>query len=333
MATQLPTTSSFLIRRKEFIPAYLQTYAKGGIKEKVEMVQTLLLECTACPRLCKVNRKENRVGVCVTGRYAKVSSAFPHFGEEDCLRGGNGSGTIFFTYCNLKCVFCQNFSISRQGKEGKEVTPEELAEIMLYLQDAGCHNINLVTTEHVVPQIVEAIPHAIKKGLKIPIVYNTSAYDSPESLKLMEGIVDIYMPDFKFMSRELSKKYLVAEDYPDHATFAIREMDRQVGPLSLDEKGLALRGVLLRHLIMPGFVSDTFQILEWIRENLGKDTYINLMDQYYPAGMVTKGRYPELSRTLSAEEYEASVRYALSLGLTRLDKRSRRFPFPKTLPL
>jgi len=277
----------FLCNREDFIPAYLKSYDKGILERKVDKALKILENCEVCPRRCNVNRVKNKLGICRIGRYAKVSSFFPHFGEEDCLRGWNGSGTIFFSFCNLKCVFCQNFEVSWIG-EGIEVGPKEIAKMMIILQEKGCHNINLVTPEHVVPQILEAIPFAIEMGLNLPIVYNTSSYDSIESLKLMEGIVDIYMPDFKFFTPKLAKFYLTAEDYPKVAMAAIKEMHSQVGELKFDENGLALRGVLLRHLVMPGFLNETKKIMKWVANEISKDTYVNLMDQYYPAGMVLK---------------------------------------------
>lgn len=219
---------------------------------------------------------------------------------------------------------CQNFDISRLNIGGVPTPPERLAEMMLELQARGCHNINLVTPEHVVPQIVEALPIAIERGLRLPIVYNTSAYDSLESLELMEGLVDIYMPDFKYWDPAKARKYLKAEDYPEAARRAILEMHRQVGDLVFDENGLALRGVLVRHLVMPGALDDTREILRWIAENLGRDTYVNIMDQYHPAGLVNETRYPELNRPITAEEYQTALRYAREFGLWRLDERWRR---------
>jgi putative pyruvate formate lyase activating enzyme len=288
----------FLCNREDFIPAYLKSYDKGILERKVDKALKILENCEVCPRKCNVNRVKNKLGICRIGRYAKVSSFFPHFGEEDCLRGWNGSGTIFFSFCNLKCVFCQNFEVSWIG-EGIEVGPKEIAKMMIILQEKGCHNINLVTPEHVVPQILEAIPFAIEMGLNLPIVYNTSSYDSIESLKLMEGIVDIYMPDFKFFTPKFAKFYLTAEDYPKVAMAAIKEMHSQVGELKFDENGLALRGVLLRHLVMPGFLSETRKIMKWVANEISKDTYVNLMDQYYPAGMVLK--QPEKYKKLQEE--------------------------------
>jgi putative pyruvate formate lyase activating enzyme len=281
-----------------------------------------LEDCTACPRDCHVNRLENRWSACKTGRYALVSSFFAHFGEEDCLRGWRGSGTIFFSHCNLRCVFCQNYEISQAIKPTAEegVSPGGLAAMMLTLQEQGCHNINFVTPEHVVPQIVEALALAIPAGLRLPLVYNTSAYDSLESLELMNGLVDIYMPDFKYWSNEASHRYLKAADYPEVARRTIRAMYEQVGPLRFDEEGLATRGLLIRHLVMPGGLDETRAILDWIAAELGRDAYVNLMDQYYPAGRVGRDSFPEINRRLSPSEFDDARRFAIDLGL-RLDER------------
>src|SRR5881628_1738348 len=231
------------------------TASAVNFPEKIQTALKALEDCRMCPRDCSVNRLENRWAACKTGRYAIVDCYFAHFGEEYCLRGWNGSGTIFFSHCNLRCVFCQNYDISQGIKAGPAArgsTPEEIAGMMLSLQRRGCHNINFVPPEHVAPQIVEAVAAAIDHGLHLPIVYNTSAYDSLESVALMDGIVDIYMPDFKYWSTERSKKYMQAENYPDAARAAVKAMHEQVGPLVLDENGLAVRGVLVRHLVMPG---------------------------------------------------------------------------------
>jgi putative pyruvate formate lyase activating enzyme len=252
-----------------------------------------------------------------------VSSAFAHFGEEDCLRGWHGSGTIFFAHCNLRCVFCQNHDISqgvRPGPAAPGLPAARLATIMLALQEQGCHNINFVTPEHVVPQVLEAVAAAAALGLRLPLVYNTSAYDSLDSLALLDGVIDIYMPDLKYWSAASSHRYLKAEDYPDVARAAIREMHRQVGELVLDERGIAQRGILLRHLVMPGGLDETRAILEWVASTLGPGTYVNLMDQYRPAGVVSRARYPELARRLSPAEYRDAVATARDLGL-RLDAR------------
>jgi putative pyruvate formate lyase activating enzyme len=258
-----------------------------------------------------------------------VTSWHPHFGEEDCLRGWNGSGTVFFGHCNLRCVFCQNHEISqglRPGPATPGVTPAHLAGIMLSLQERGCHNINLVTPEHVVPQVLEALALAVEWGLNLPIVYNTSAFDGPECLTLLDGVVDIYMPDFKFWSPERGRRYLRADDYPATARTAIRAMHRQVGTLTINQDGLATRGVLLRHLVMPGALDDTRAILGWVANELGTDTYVNLMAQYRPAGRVTRGGYPEIARRLEADELARAYAIAREVGLERLDGRSRRRP-------
>jgi putative pyruvate formate lyase activating enzyme len=288
-----------------------------------------LAECRACPRDCGVNRLEDKWAACKTGRYAIVSSHFPHFGEEDCLRGWRGSGTIFFGHCNLRCVFCQNYDISQairpgsggQGHGAGGHRPETIAAMMLELQDHGSHNINFVTPEHVVPQVIEAVAAAVDRGLALPIVYNTSAYDALESIQLMDGIVDIYMPDFKYWSPERSRTYLKAENYAEAACAAIEAMHRQVGFLVVDADGLAKRGLIVRHLVMPGALEETKAILQWIVDRLGRDTYVNLMDQYYPAGKVGPAQYPELNRRLTSREFNEARGIARDLGLRRLDVR------------
>jgi putative pyruvate formate lyase activating enzyme len=277
--------------------------------------------CVVCPRGCKVDRRADVAGLCAIGRHAVVASYFPHFGEEDCLRGRRGSGTIFFSGCNLRCVFCQNHDISWKV-QGELVRPERLAEMMLELQAIGCHNINWVTPEHVVPQILEALPDAFDEGLELPIVYNTSAYDSLDSLSLMEGIVDVYMPDFKLWTNEAARRYLKRADYADVARQTIVEMNRQVGDLVLDERGMARRGLIVRHLIMPGLLEETESILRFVAEELGTGTYVNLMAQYYVSGTVGQnGQYEEIARGIHREEYEQALALANELGL-RLDPRS-----------
>jgi len=304
-------------------PAYANL-DREDLYDRARRAVATLEECRACPRDCAVNRLEDERSVCRTGRHAVVSSCFAHFGEEDCLRGWRGSGTIFFGHCNLRCVFCQNFEISQgiREEEARGTTPERLARMMLELQAAGCHNVNFVTPEHVVPQVIEAVALAVDFGLKLPLVYNTSAYDSPESLELLDGLVDVYMPDFKLWSAERSRRYLKAEDYPEVARAAIAEMHRQVGPLELDADGLARRGVLLRHLVMPGCLDETRAILEWTARELGPETYVNLMDQYRPAGRISRERYPELDRRVTSAEYREALAIAGHLGL-RLDERNR----------
>jgi putative pyruvate formate lyase activating enzyme len=307
------------IQSTQVEPAY-RRLPREELKRRVENGLKLLAACTVCPRDCEVDRLQNEFAVCKTGRYAQVASHAPHFGEENCLRGRRGSGTIFFSYCNLRCVFCQNFDISWEGN-GVGVQPERLAEMMLELQDMGCHNINFVTPEHVVPQILEALLIAIARGLRLPLVYNTSAYDSMDSLRLLDGIVDIYMPDFKFWDREMARKYAKAPDYPEVARRTIKEMHRQVGELVLDEEGVAVRGVLLRHLVMPGNVAGTREICRWIAGELSPNTHVNIMAQYHPAGKVSRTEYAEIARRITPAEYAQALREAEEAGLRRLDSR------------
>lgn len=326
-------------------PSYLDL----GLEElrgRAEEAVAGLVSCRSCPRNCEVDRLKDRWSACKTGRYAVVTSAFPHLGEEDCLRGWNGSGTIFFGHCNLRCVFCQNYDISqglepgpprprpsrsapglaRRSESGGRQTvgtrgtpPEELAALMLGLQNMGCHNINFVTPEHVVPQVLEALVHAVEGGLRLPLVYNTSAYDAMESLALLDGVVDIYMPDVKLLNPGLSGRYFKAENYPSVAKSALREMHRQVGPLMMDARGLARRGVLIRHLVMPGLPGESEAVFRWIADELGSNTYVNVMAQYRPGGVVDAGRYTELNRPLRNDEFRTALESARRAGLTRLD--------------
>ena len=310
------------------VPSYLHLDS-AELRRRAQEAVAALANCRLCPRDCGADRLQEKWSACKTGRYARVSSAFPHFGEEDCLRGWNGSGTIFFAHCNLRCVFCQNFDISqaiRPGEPDEAMRPDQIAGLMLSLQAAGCHNINFVTPEHVVPQVMEAVVPAVEQGLRLPIVYNTSAYDSLESLAWMDGVVDIYMPDFKLWSQPASKTYLKAEEYPDAARATIKEMHRQVGPLVLDADGLATRGLIIRHLVMPGMLDETRAILTWVARELGSDTYVNLMDQYYPAGKVSAKTYGEINRRLDRSELAEAQAIARELGLTRLDERD---PHPR----
>jgi putative pyruvate formate lyase activating enzyme len=310
------------IASSDFRPAYTRL-SRAELEQRVERALAELADCRACPRDCGVDRLAGKWAACKTGRYAVVGSWFPHFGEEDCLRGWNGSGTIFFSHCNLRCVFCQNYDISQGVKPQAEPgeRPETIARMMLALQRRGCHNINFVTPEHVVPQVIEALVVAIGEGLKLPIVYNTSAYDAVKSLELMDGLVDIYMPDFKYWTTERSRTYMKAADYPEAARAAIVEMHRQVGALVVDEEGLAKRGLIVRHLVMPGFLDETRAILTWVAEELGPDTYVNLMDQYVPSGKVGGGRYAEIDRPLTPEEFREARAMAAELGLRNLDRR------------
>ena len=315
---------SFLLQSYE--PAYLSVLRAGGLEQRVTSALHELEDCRACPRNCGVNRLENQTRACHTGRHAIVASAFPHFGEEDCLRGWRGSGTIFFGLCNLRCSFCQNWDIS-QKRSGRECTAEQIASLMIELQDLGCHNVNFVTPEHVAPQVIEAIAAAVPRGLRVPIVYNTSAYDALSSLRLLDGLVDIYMPDFKFWSPETALRLAKARDYPERAREAILEMHRQVGPLKIGTDGLARRGVLVRHLVMPGQTEEAAAIFEWLAREVSPDTYVNIMGQYrpeYQVGEIAANgsvKYPEIRRRPSTEEMAAAYEAARRAGLWRFDER------------
>lgn len=314
---------SFLL--DPFEPAYLQLYREGRLAERVEAALQELASCHACPRECGVDRLADETKVCRIGRYAWVTGAFPHHGEENCLRGWGGSGTIFFSSCNLGCVFCQNWDTSQQ-RSGSECRPEQLAALMLELQEQGCHNVNLVTPEHVVPQAIEALALAAPR-LRIPIVYNSSAYDALSSLRLLDGLVDIYMPDFKFWQPETAAHLAKAKDYPERAREAILEMHRQVGPLRFGPDGVARRGVLVRHLVMPGQTEEAAAIFEWLAREVSPDTYLNIMGQYRPAYRVGTAahdgspRYPEIRRPPSHREMEAAYAAARRAGLSRFDTR------------
>lgn len=255
------------------------------------------------------------MGVCKVGKLPKVSSYNPHFGEESPLVGTHGSGTIFITSCNLGCVFCQNYDISHLG-EGYEVSFERFAQMMIELQNMGCHNINFVTPTHVVPQILEALPIAIRDGLKIPLVYNTGGYDFVETLQLLEGVFDIYMPDFKFFDNDVAAKLCKARDYPQVVMKAIKEMHRQVGDLVLNEHGIAERGLIVRHLIMPDGLAGTRKVVEFLARKISRNTYVNIMDQYHPCGLAHK--YPEINRRITAEEFEIAIQIAHEEGIGRL---------------
>jgi putative pyruvate formate lyase activating enzyme len=283
-------------------PSYLNL-TEGQWKERIEKALSLLESCEVCPHRCGVNRLKGGLGFCKTGKNAIVDSYFSHRGEEKPIRGYRGSGTVFFSYCNMRCVYCQNYQISQLG-EGREVSPEELAEMFLELQAMGCHNLNLVTPSHVVPQILSALYLAVKKGFKLPIVYNTSSFDSLESLMLLEGIVDIYLADLKYADREVARRYSKVKNYPEVAMAAIREMHRQVGDLILDERGIAVRGLLIRHLVLPNGLAGTEKVAEFLG-SLSKNMAVNVMDQYYPSYMAWK--YPELSRRITQREYHQAL--------------------------
>ncbi len=305
-----------------FEPAYLALHRRGELRRRASAAIEDLERCVFCPRRCGADRLAGPPATCSTGRHARVASSFAHFGEEDCLRGWGGSGTLFFSLCSLRCVFCMNYDISQQGG-GAEIPPEQLARLMLALQAQGCHNINLVSPEHVAPQILEALPIAVDGGLRLPIVYNTSGYDAPESLRLMDGVVDIYMPDFKIWEPAVALKYLMAAGYPEAARRAILEMHRQVGDLVLDENGLARRGLLVRHLVLPGGIAGTRDIMEFLAREVSPHTYVNIMDQYHPAWKAASGGYREIDRPITEQEYQEAISAARLAGLHRLDDRRR----------
>jgi len=299
-------------------PAYLQAEREGILKERVEALMAFYDNCHLCPRNCRVNRNRGQTGVCQAGSKVKVSSAFPHFGEEAPLVGRGGSGTIFFSHCSLRCVFCQNYTISIQG-EGVEISDEQLAEVMLRVQSFGCHNINLVTPTHYVPNIIRAVRIAGQRGLKLPLVYNTGGYDNPEVIELLDGLVDIYLPDLKYSDPSQAAQYSEeAYNYPHYAKLAIKEMYRQVGDLVTEERGVAKRGLILRHLVLPNRVSGTKEVVKFIAEELSTNTYVNLMNQYRPEYRAKE--FPAIARRLKREEFEEALAWARQYGLKRLDR-------------
>jgi len=304
-------------------PAYLQALETGVLKRRVNQGLEALADCTLCPRRCGVNRVAGETGTCKTGRRAVVASYNAHFGEETPLVGRNGSGTIFFSNCSLQCNFCQNYEISHLG-EGRALSDDQLAAIMLELQQTGCHNINLVTPSHVVPQILAAVHLAAHEGLVVPLVYNCSGYDRVETLQLLDGVVDIYMPDFKFWLPSVARDTCNAPDYPDLAKQALLEMHRQVGDLAIDKaSGLAYKGILVRHLVLPGGLAGTAKIMAFLADSLSRNTYVNVMSQYRPCGRARE--MPALAVSLSPAEYDQAVRAAKAAGITRLDNPRRVF--------
>jgi len=301
---------------EDFKPGYLKLYHSKELFKRIEILNQALSSCQLCPRKCKVNRLKDEKGICKTGRLACVSSFGPHFGEEAPLVGTGGSGTIFFTHCNLGCIFCQNYDISHLG-EGYPVEDEELAEIMLRLKRMGCHNINFVTPTHVVAQILRALPIAIEKGLDLPLVYNTGGYDLVSTLKFLDGVFDIYMPDFKYSDPEVAKKLSDAPEYPEVAKSALREMHRQTGDLITDKKGVAQRGLIIRHLVLPENLAGTEEVMKFISSEISKDSYVNVMDQYHPAYKAKD--FPALNRRITSQEYNDALNMAKKHGLHRLD--------------
>jgi putative pyruvate formate lyase activating enzyme len=307
-------------------PAYLALHREGRLAERAASARGALESCRLCPRGCDARRLDGRTGTCGIGRNAVVSSAFPHLGEEDCLRGRRGSGTVFFAGCGLRCAFCQNADVSWL-RLGEEHDAEDLAAVFLGLQERGCHNLNLVTPSHVVPQLLEAVALAAGRGLCLPIVYNSSGYDTVETLRLLDGVVDVYMPDFKFWRPGTAERYAAAPDYPERARAAVLEMHRQTGPLRFGSDGLARRGVLVRHLVLPGLVEESGAIFEWLAREVSPDTYVNVMGQYRPEGRVgapdrdARPLFAEIDRRPRAWEIECAREAALRAGLRRLDER------------
>lgn len=299
------------------MPSYIETYKKGELHKRIEKAYGILNRCWICPWECGVNRLAGELGECNTGERPIISDYMPHFGEEAPLVGTNGSGAIFIAYCNLKCVFCQTYDISHLG-EGTEVSLERFAEIMVSLQQNGCHNINFITPSHVVPQILGALPLAIENGLRIPLIYNTGGYDSMDALELLDGIFDVYMPDFKFWDPEITERFLGVKDYPEVAKVAIREMHRQVGDLDLDNQGIAQRGLIVRHLVMPGAMAGTREIMRFLVKEISPNTYVNIMGHYRLCDVAE--RYPELNRSITREEYKNALDIAKDEGITRLDQ-------------
>jgi len=297
-------------------PSYIKLYETGELQKRIDALNMILEDCHLCPRNCRVNRFKGEKGVCRVGSLPMVSSFHAHFGEEKPLVGRYGSGTIFLTYCNLKCLFCQNYDISHLG-EGREVSLKELGDMMISLMRQGCHNINFVTPTHQTAQIVSALPYAIERGLGIPLVYNCGGYEFLETIKLLDGIFDIYMPDFKYGSNESAKKLSAAPDYVEITKVAIKEMHKQVGDLKMDKRGIAERGLLIRHLVLPEGLAGTWEVMKFIATEISKNTYINIMDQYRPCYKAFE--HPPMNRRITGEEFEEAVRIAREEGLGRLD--------------
>ncbi|MDH4068584.1 MAG: radical SAM protein [Dehalococcoidia bacterium] len=297
--------------------AYLKLYRHGKLRERVDTALSLLESCSLCPRSCGANRLANDIGKCRTSSQAIVSSYGAHFGEEAPLVGRYGSGTIFFANCNLECLFCQNYSISQLG-EGRKVSKEELADIMLAIQAQGCHNINLVSPTHVVPQILEALHLAVESGLNLPLVYNSGGYDSVETLKILDGIVDIYMPDMKYDDDNTARQLSGIGGYPEVNKAAVKEMHRQTGDLEISEEGVAQRGLLVRHLVLPQGLAGTKGIAYFLSQEISRNTYVNIMAQYRPCHKAPQ--IPGLGRRISSAEFHEALSFAQKAGLSRLDK-------------
>ncbi len=297
------------------IPIYYKLYESGELDKRIEKAYKILEKCEICPHKCKVDRTKNEKGFCRSGINPIVSSYNPHYGEEPPISGVYGSGTIFFTNCTMRCIFCQNYPISQLG-QGKEVSVEDVAYMMVYLQKKGCHNINFVTPTHFVPQILKALKIAISRGFKLPLVYNTSGYESIETLKLLDGIVDIYLPDMKYADEEMAFKYSGIRNYPEINQRAIKEMHRQVGDLKTDRYKIAYKGVLIRHLVLPYNIAGSKKILDFLKNNVSLTITIGIMSQYFPAYKAVDDS--KLKYKITPEEYQEVVDYAISLGFQNL---------------
>jgi putative pyruvate formate lyase activating enzyme len=305
-----------IIRRKEWQPAYVKL-GLPEVKRRASALMTIYNACRLCARHCGVNRTKGEKGVCRTGPRARVYSYHAHFGEERPFVGRGGSGAIFFSRCNLLCEYCQNWEINHAGY-GQDIREDALAAIMLELQRQGCHNINLVTPTHMVPNIVGALAEAMVRGLRLPLVYNCGGYEPVEVVRLLDGIVDIYLPDFKYMDGAIAAKYSNgAADYPTVCAAAIEEMHQQVGNLVVDEKGIALRGLMIRHLVLPGNLARTDRFVKWVAERLGPETYVNIMAQYRP--MYRAEFFPGINRRITSEEFQRALRWAREAGLANAD--------------
>jgi putative pyruvate formate lyase activating enzyme len=307
-----------LVRRKDFRAAYLESERSGQLAARARELFAIYKSCRLCPRQCGVNRLKGELGVCRSTSRLKIFSMHPHFGEERPLVGRGGSGTIFFSNCNLRCIFCQNWEINHRG-DGQLRSDDDLARLMMSAQEMGCHNINLVTPTHYLPNIVNALRTAIARGLTVPLVYNCGGYEPVEIIRLLDGIVDIYLPDFKYMDSGLAEKYSSgAAGYAERAAEAIAEMHRQVGELAVDEKGIAVRGLIIRHLVLPNNIAGTDKFVQWVAEKLTPSTYVNIMAQYRPEHLARQ--HPDLSRRITNAEFSRAVDWARAAGLTRLDE-------------
>lgn len=310
----------FFFRRTSegvFEPSYLKLHRSGELKRRGEKLWAMMESCELCPRMCKVNKLKGEKGFCQADSTLEISSAHPHFGEERPLVGKGGSGTIFLSNCSLRCVFCINYSISQEG-EGTRRTIDHFASMMLSLQKTGCPNINVVTPTHYSPHILLALDKAASRGLKVPLVYNTCGWERTEILKMLDGIVDIYLPDFKYFNGKKAARYSSgASEYPEVTKQALLEMHRQVGVAKPAAGGLMQRGLMIRHLVMPNNTGDSEKIIDWIADNLPADTYLNIMSQYSPTYKAFD--YPEISRKITREEYSGVVNHAKAAGLTNLE--------------